>query len=186
MPVMRRREFLTTLIGAVVAGEGCAAITAASGPSVTMLIRHGEDVGQRDFHLSPKGVQRAAALPKLFGPKLPKPDVIIAAHASKESNRPFETVEPLARELRLPIDTRFRDDDFRLLAHELLNDPYYDGKVVLVCWHHTKIPKLARALGVMRAPAWPDNQFDHVWVIERTDRRSRLKDVHQKLLDGDS
>jgi hypothetical protein len=183
---MRRREFLTTLVGAIVASVDCAATAAGSGPSVTMLIRHGEDVGERDFHLSPKGGQRAAALPKLFGPQLPKPDVIIAAHASKESNRPFETVEPLARELRLPIDTRFRDDDFRLLANELLSDPNYNGKVVLVCWHHTKIPKLARALGVTRPPLWPDDQFDHVWVIERTDRRSRLKDVHQKLLDGDS
>jgi hypothetical protein len=150
-----------------------------------MLIRHGEDVGQRDVHLSQKGVQRAAALSKLFGQQLPKPDMIIAARASKESNRPVETVEPLARELQLPIDTRFRDDDFRMLAHELLSDPRYVGKVVLVCWHHVKIPKLANALGVTHAPLWPDDQFDHVWVIDRTDSSSRFKDVHQKLLDGD-
>ncbi len=150
-----------------------------------MLMRHGEDIGQRDFNLNPRGYQRAAALPKLFGARLPKPDVIIATRASKGSNRPIETVEPLARALDLPIDNRFRDDDFRILAHDLLNDDRYAGKTVLVCWHHGKVPKLARALGVKNAPEWPDDQFDHVWVLDRKGGSTHFEDVNEKLLDGD-
>lgn len=114
------------------------------------------------------------------------PQIIIATRASKGSNRPVETVEPLARELHLPIDNRFRADDFALLALELRTNERYAGKVVLVCWHHRKLPKLARALGATNVPPWPDSQFDHVWVIEYTRKgNARFDDVHQQLLDGD-
>lgn len=182
MRAVDRRTFLISLAGALVATRAGAA---SSGPAVVMLIRHGEDIGQRDFHLNSRGYQRAAALPKLFGTRLPKPQVIIASRASKGSNRPVETVEPLAKALNLSIDTRFRDHDFRALADRLLSDERYDGKVVLVCWHHGSIPKLARALGVPDPPKWPDGQFDHVWVIEPKKRTARLDDVGQQLLDGD-
>lgn len=181
MHAINRRTFLVSLAGAFVAHRAAA----ASGPRVIMLIRHGEDIGQRDFHLSPRGYQRAAALSKLFGSRLPKPQVIIASRATKGSNRPVETVEPLAKALNLSIDTRFRDDDYRALADRLLSDERYDGKVVLVCWHHGSLPKLAKALGVSDAPKWPDGQFDHVWVIEPKNRKARFEDVHQALLDGD-
>jgi phosphohistidine phosphatase SixA len=182
MHAIDRRTFLISIAGALVA-NGVA--SAKSGPSVIMLIRHGEDEGQRDYHLSQRGQQRSEALPKLFGSRLPKPDVIIASRATKGSNRPVETVEPLARALGLSIDHQFRDDDFRALAERLLLDGRYDGKAVLVCWHHGKLPKFAKALGVKNAPAWPDDQFDRVWVIEPTKQSARFEDVHQKLLDGD-
>ena len=150
-----------------------------------MLMRHGEDIAQRGPHLSPDGVKRADALPRLFGPRLPKPDVIIATHATKGSNRPIETVEPLARALHLRIDNRFREDDVATLARNLLSDERFEGKVVLVCWHHGSLPKLARALGVTDAPKWPDSQFDHVWMIDFKKKAARLDDVHEKLMDGD-
>jgi len=151
-----------------------------------MLMRHGEDIGENSFHLSPEGQKRAQALPKLFGSRLPTPDVIIATHASKGSNRPIETVEPLARELHLEIDNRFRDDDYALLARALMTDPRYEGKTVLVCWHHGKMDNLVKALGIKGAPRWPDMQFDHVWVIDfKKNGKPRLEDVHQQLLPGD-
>ncbi len=180
---MDRRRFLIAIAGVCAASTR---LTAKSGPSVVLLIRHGEDIGQLDFNLSPRGRQRAAALPKLFDSRLPKPQVIVATRASKSSDRPIETVEPLARALGLPIDNRFRDDDYRALAKTLLSDDRYDGKVVLVCWHHGKMRKLAEALGVDDPPVWPEDQFDHVWVIRHPGRSAHFEDVHQKLLDGDS
>jgi phosphohistidine phosphatase SixA len=151
-----------------------------------MLMRHGEDQGENSFHLSPQGTKRAEALPRLFGSRLPRPDVIIATRASKGSNRPMETVEPLAKALHLPIDNRFRDDDWPLLARMLLDDGRYAGKVVLVCWHHGKIDNLARALGAKNAGRWPDAQFDHVWVIDYgKGGKPRMDDVHEQLLPGD-
>jgi phosphohistidine phosphatase SixA len=152
---------------------------------MVMLMRHGEDVGEKSFHLSPAGMKRAQALPRLFGARLPKPEVIVATHASKNSNRPVETVEPLARALHVEIDNRFRQDDFAILARNLMTDARFAGKVVLVCWHHGSLPNLARALGVKGAPKWPDSQFDHVWVIDFKKKGANLEDVHEKLLDGD-
>src|SRR5215831_8258177 len=184
MRLIERREFLIALAGAFAAKS---ALAASAGPSVVLLIRHGEDTGiaPHDFHLSPRGRQRAEALPKLFGTRLPKPQVIIATRATKGSNRPVETVEPLARALDVPIDNRYTESDYKLLASDLMSDPRYAGKVVLVCWHHGKIPRLAKALGVKDAPLWPEDQFDHVWVIEPEGGAARFEDVHQKLLDGD-
>ena len=183
MRLVERREFLVAIAGVFAAKSA----RAASGPSVILLIRHGEDIGvaPHDFHLAPRGHQRAEALPKLFGSRLPKPQVIIATRATKGSNRPVETVEPLARALDVPIDNRYAESDYKLLARDLLSDPRYAGKVVLVCWHHGKIPRLAKALGVKGAPLWPEDQFDHVWVIEPEGGTARFEDVHQKLLDGD-
>jgi hypothetical protein len=185
MPAIDRRTFIGLLGGALALRIG-AAEAASSGAATIMLIRHGEDLGEESVHLNARGVQRAEALPRLFVSRLPRPQIIMATRASKNSNRPVETVEPLARELQLPIDTRFRDDDFALLARRLLTDERYAGQVVLVCWHHQKLPKLARALGATDAPPWPDAQFDHVWVITYTPKGgARFDDVHQQLLDGD-
>ena len=151
-----------------------------------MLMRHGEDMGEDSYELSPQGKKRAEALPRLFGPRLPKPDIIIATRASKHSDRPMETVEPLAAALHLAIDNRFRDDDYQLLARALMTDSRYDGKTVLVCWHHGKIDNLAKALGVKHAPHWPDAQFDHVWMIDfKKSGKASFEDVHQQLLPGD-
>jgi len=181
MPVINRRTFLGT-VAAAIAAEAVGTRAASAGPQTVMLIRHGEDMGEQSFHLSPAGLKRAQALPKLFGSRLPKPDVIIATRASKGSNRPIETVEPLASALHLPIDNRFKDDDFDILARDLLTDPRYTGKVVLVCWHHGKMDNLAKALGVSHAPKWPDRQFDHVWIISYGKKGgAHMDDVPQQL-----
>ena len=185
-----RRSFLGTLGGFVSAHViGLDAFGAkSSGPAVVMLMRHGEDLGETkaSFKLNTQGMKRAEALPRLFGARLPKPDVIIATRATKGSNRPVETVEPLARALSLQIDTRFRDDDYAVLAGALLTDARYEGKTILVCWHHGKMDNLARALGVKHAPKWPEAQFDHVWVIDfKKSGHASLEDVPQRLLDGD-
>ena len=186
MPVIDRRTFLS-VIAAAGAIEVIGVEAASSGPATIMLIRHAEDGGDVNFHLSPEGAKRAQALPQLFGPRLPKPDIIIATRASKASDRPMETVEPLAKALHLPIDNRFKDDDYEILAHELLTDQRYAGKIVLVCWHHGKLPKLARALGVSDTPKWSNRQFDRVWIIDYSKKgRARAQDVGQRLLPGDS
>jgi phosphohistidine phosphatase SixA len=180
-----RRAFLGAITGLVVS-HAIGLRSASSGPALVMLMRHGEDIGEKSFHLNKQGMERAQALPKLFGTRLPKPDVIIATHATKGSNRPIETVEPLSRALHVPIDNRYRDEDFAALAGALLNDERYAGKVILVCWHHGKIDNLAKALGVKNAPRWPDAQFDRIWMFDfKMHGRPRFEEVHQQLLPGD-
>jgi hypothetical protein len=56
-----------------------------------------------------------------------------------------------------------------------LGDPAYAGKTVLVCWNHTQIPLLARALGVKpQPPKWKDRVYDQVYVISYNDHKVTL------------
>jgi phosphohistidine phosphatase SixA len=162
-------------------------VQAGSRPRQVLLMRHAEKNGDKtDPHLNSRGYARAAALPRLFPARFDVPEFLFASAASKHSNRPAETIAPLARALRLKIDVRFDDDRYAPLARELLANSRYAGKTVLICWHHGRIPPLAAALGVANPPApWPDAQFDRVWRIQLLDGVASLDVLPQHLLDGD-
>jgi hypothetical protein len=115
-----------------------------------------------DPDLSPAGVARADHLatyiPQTFG----KPDYIIATARSRHSDRPLETVEPLARAVGATVQHDIRDKDFEDLVEEIFSDPAYRGKIVVIAWHHGTLPAIAALLG---APAgsypdpWPDDTY---------------------------
>lgn len=151
-------------------------------------MRHAEKSGdETDPDLNARGYARAAALVRLFPARFDIPEFLFAARSSPRSNRPVETLAPLARALRLPIDARFADDEFASLARRVLSHSRYSGKTVLICWHHGNIPPLAAKLGVANPPsAWPDAQFDRIWWIRYSGRGVTLDDSPQHLLDGDS
>jgi hypothetical protein len=159
-------------------------------PTTILIIRHAEKLTDGRLDLSPTGFQRAALIPNLFlpttRPDLPVPQVLFATHQSKHSNRPVETITPLATALKLPIDSDILDDDYPELAKLLLSGQYA-GKVVLVAWHHGKIPELAKSLGV-EPPymPWPDQQFDRIWRIDYFGGKATIKDLPQRLMPGDS
>lgn len=169
-------------------------------------------------HLSVRGSARAAALPSLFdstslplscdlyldehgfvgdyqtipikakAPRFSTPNFIFATAESKHSNRPIETVTPMARALNLHINHRFKDDDADIeeMTNAILNYLAFAGKVVLICWHHGKIPDVAKAFGVARPPKWDGKVFDRVWQITFPKGKARLADLPQMLLYGDS
>jgi len=157
-------------------------------PSQILVLRHAEkphDDG--DTGLSQRGRLRAAALAVYLPDTFGRPTHLFATKDTKESSRPRQTITPLAEALRLPIDTRFADDDFEDLARFLISRPDFENATVAVCWHHGTIPELARALGVGDAPdRWGDEVFDRVWHIIRSTGHTDLKKVHQQLLFGDS
>ena len=105
-----------------------------------------------EAHLSPEGKKRADALPDLFKKErpdpFPTPDFILATHASKHSNRAVETVTPLAKALSLKVDATYADEEYPNLVEHLCTTPKYEGKTVLICWHHGTLPELAAKLGV--------------------------------------
>ena len=139
------------------------------GPREIWIIRHAEkpeDKEPKDPDLSPRGRERAEALATAIPAHFGRPDFLIAAKRSAHSNRSFETLEPLAKHLHLEIDARFSDAEFAALAHEVLTEPKYADKIILIAWHHGKIPDLARALGVANPPAaWDGKAFDRVWDV---------------------
>ncbi len=167
---------------------GVAAFFRRAAPRQILIIRHAEKPGDNtDIHLNARGRARAEALVQLFPVQFDTPEFIFAAKASPHSNRPVETITPLAAALHLKINDSFANEAYQDLARELLGQPLYAGRVILVCWHHGKIPALAAALGIPEPPSpWPDSQFDHVWRIDYINGSPKLTDVPQHLLAGDS
>src|SRR5258708_27023986 len=147
--------------------------------------------------LSIRGSARAAALPSLFvpvtpvlscplhqtkdtfngsyqqvqlsgpPPRFPAPDFIFATKKSHHSNRPRETITPLAAALEQTINHQYSNSakDIADMGKEILNSGTYTGKIVLICWHHGAIPDVANALGVWQTPSWKGTVFDRVWQI---------------------
>jgi hypothetical protein len=108
---------------------------------------------------------------------------------TKHSNRPVETVTPLAKALKLEVDAGYANDDYPALAEELYTDPKYQGKTVLICWHHGTLPEFAAVLGATGVPdRWKDAVFDRVWVVT-FDEKGKAKPLArraQALLPGDA
>jgi hypothetical protein len=193
-------------------GGDAAGVTAASEaggkpPRHLLLIRHAEKPDDdRDIHLTSRGAARAAALPSLFlipptfptkPAPFPTPDYLFATKESHKSNRPVETVTPLARALGdMHIHKKHADDDFAAVVDHIFGDAKYAGKTVLICWHHGKIRKLALAI-VGRArngdklkgrvpKHWGDAVFDRVWQITFDGQdEATFADRPQRLLFGD-
>jgi hypothetical protein len=167
-------------------------------------------------HLSIQGSARAAALPSLFAPAQPQlscalhhkaeeffghyppvpikgtaprftsPNHIFATQASKDSKRPIDTVTPLATALKVPLNDGFADNEasIKKMTDAILND--YPGDIILVCWHHGKIPDIAKALGISSPPKWDGKVFDRVWQITFPKGKAALRDLPQQLLFADS
>jgi broad specificity phosphatase PhoE len=154
-------------------------------PAQVILIRHGEKP-EKGHDLSPEGQKRAQALVGYF---LKNPDVRefgspVAIYAqgvgTHKSKRPVETVEPLAKALKLkviPIDYAKGKE----MCTDILKNSKYAGKMVLICWEHQAITDLAKALGVEDAPKFPD-AYDRTWIITFPKKgKPTLRDLQQKL-----
>jgi hypothetical protein len=173
--------------------------TAQEGPknSVVLIIRHAENPAN-GHGLSPRGEERAEAYKNYFlnftvDSKRLEPNAVVVAADSKQSHRPRLTVEPFAKAAKLPIDNRFANKQPADLAAGLRAN--YQGKVILVCWHHGQIPDLLRALGaapetLLPNGKWPKTVYD--WVIMLSfDENGRVipdstKRLSEHLLQGDS
>ena len=164
---------------------------------VVLIIRHAEkpDAGGG---LSKKGMERAAVYGKYFadykiGTAPLHLSAIYSTADTTESQRPRVTVQPLASSLSLRVDSEFKRNETSGLADELRAK--FEGKQVLVSWHHGGIPDLLSALGAepkefLPDGEWPDGVFN--WVIQlRFDQKGRLvpadsKRITAHMLPGDS
>lgn len=192
---MRRCLFTAVIYGSALA----LLVDAQEGPknSFILIIRHAENPA--DGHgLSPRGEERAKAYKNYFqnfavdGTRR-EPEAVLVAADSKQSHRPRLTVQPFAKAANLPIDNRFANKQPADLAAELRAN--YQGKVILVCWHHGQIPAVLRALGaapetLLPNGKWPRDVYDWVimvsfdengHVIPQSTRR-----ISEHLLPGDS
>jgi hypothetical protein len=173
----------------------CVAQTALARPAQIILLRHAEKPPEHfAVHLDERGEARARALAyflttnKVFlsdGPPtaLFAPEFTVRGHG----RRPYETLQPLAERLHLPIQTPYGSKDAASLANLILNDPALDGKTVVVCWVHEELPALAKKLGVKPEPgAWDSRIYDRIWLISYHKHRAILTTLAQGLLPGDA
>lgn len=161
-------------------------------PRQIILIRHGEkensDGSVQDVDLSSNGYKRANELPDFFKNHLPdninKPDVIIAMKQenNKHSNRPVETVTPLSKALNIPIIADSKQSEITQAVNDI--NKFGEDKVVLVCWEHKSLTKIAKLLGAPvnswgynpQAKKDDDKNYDAIWVITKiSDTKAELE-----------
>jgi broad specificity phosphatase PhoE len=149
--------------------------------------------------LTPQGWQRAGALAVFFGSRsgLPAPSRIYAAgpektkiaphtKAGSKSQRPVETVTPLAAKLGLtPLATYTKDEETGLV-----NEVVALKGITLICWQHEAIPEIAQlVLGSSKGipHPWPADRFDLVWSFTRaaSGQPWSFGQICQRLLAGD-
>ena len=188
---MQNRTSTLKYIGLPLVAISCGSVRAYSQPRIVLIIRHAEKPeetdGVKNPDLAPQGFQRADALAKVIPAHFPRPDFLIATKRSQGSNRPIETITPLSQALGEPIEADFKDADVDEVAREVLTDPRFTGKVVLIAWHHGKIPELAQDLGASNVPdKWNPDVFDRVWEITYGKGAPIWQNLPQKALPGDS
>ncbi|MFD9407373.1 hypothetical protein ACFWBN_10200 [Streptomyces sp. NPDC059989] len=203
-----------TVLAAALAPLAVAGCSAQDGPArpvqgpqagppdaVIMVIRHAEkpyagdsgwdEEGEDDpGSLAGRGWRRAEELTRLFtkaGPSaLPRPAAVFAAGGKAAAPaRCKQTVTALATALRTPVRTEFAVGAEPALALAALLAPM----PVLVCWEHSGVPRLVRALGadqILGVPAtWPD-RYDLVWMFTRHQGQWSFRERPQHLLSGDA
>lgn len=124
-----------------------------------MLIRHCEK-GDLKSHCNYLGFERAAYLATLFGhekERWPAPSAVYAlktggrGHKNEKINyREVETVQYVAEKHGLSVDESYKTSDDKRLVKDLLTSILNGdqcGKLTLISWKHSDLPKLAHLLG---------------------------------------
>ncbi len=177
-----------------------------------LMIRHGEkpcadglgvdEHGNADPDgLTPQGWARAGALVTLFAPNsttvnsaLPSPGALVTPKYHKPVHRACLTLLPLSQRLGVAI----------LAEHPVDAHPAKIVKslvamatgVVLLCWEHDHLVKIADAVAHTLPVAnpgdvpasWPDDRFDMIWRFDRDEQTQTwaFGSHDQQLLAGDS
>ncbi len=172
----------------------CLFATASAAPAEIIFLRHAEKPPSGPT-LNAKGYERANALPPLFAsdPRVLEFGKIVAIFSAApakagSSVRSVETMQPTGKVLGLTLHTAFTKDDLPQLVKAVMGDPAFDGKTVVVCWEHKKIPDILKAFGYATGPTrWDDAVFDRLWILNFTgDKPTRFRDLPEKVLPGDS
>ena len=157
--------------------------TALAAPREIIIIRHADKLDQDESGpaLSATGMVRSIKFAYYFLQKFGEPDFIFSAGDTKDGGkeiaiRSLQTVAPLANimqerhpEADYPILHHYSNNRYDLLAYDLLHNAIYNNKLIIICWSHQRIAKLAEALGVRsNIPEWPRSEYDTVYVLQYT------------------
>ncbi len=152
-------------------------------PAQVILLRHAEKpYPEEGSHLSEEGWARARALSDYFlkSPEATRFGKVAGLYAVRPdrpdgSVRSIETLTPTSQALRVKIQTGFTKLEVSALVQEILKSPAFDGRTVVVCWEHKRIPEIAKALGAKDAPEeWGGKVYDRLWYL-RFDSTGRVE-----------
>lgn len=157
-------------------------VALAAADATVYLIRHGEKPDSGNG-LSAQGMQRAQCLRNVFGAnsgydiqyimtedyKVSQTHPCTSVRVSTDNlqsdgkrQRPYDTVYPLSQDLNITIDHHCDKTDQDCAADTIEN---YDGEGnILLCWEHSELHDIVKALGDKDAPDYPDDRFDIIWV----------------------
>lgn len=178
--------------------------SAFAAPAQVILIRHAEKPAE-GAELSPQGFRRADALVKFFqtNPAVKRYGLPVAIYAAAPKNedssvRSIQTVTPLSQAIGVRVDDRFTRGQTNKIVRDLMENPAYDGRMVLICWQHERIVEIAQNLAEYNgSPAsvynaipteWPAAAFDRAWIVDlsTSGKVTAFKNIPQRLLPGDS
>jgi hypothetical protein len=192
-----RRSLLWSAIGLVALSSAAIASAAIAEPARIIILRHAEKLNAHE--LCAVGAERAQALAKEFLGRsaarslfrdgdAPAAFLAITLHT-------IETISPVAQTWGLPV-TAYTispgDDDekeaelnarTREAARDVLGNPAYAGKTVVMIWEHKHIAKsklekdypqekvtlrqLLQLEQIKDVPDnWPDDNYDFFWIVE--------------------
>ena len=122
--------------------------------AIVVLTRHGERPVDKDFrHLTPEGVVRAKYMAKCI-PRAPSvafpfgPPTRLLASLRGDSDRPMESLEPVAKALGMDVSDIENADMFDVYAVNKLLPTLIAGQTLLVSWQHWFLPRIIQALDV--------------------------------------
>lgn len=181
-------------------------------PAQVIIVRHGEK-NTVTGELTSAGVERVEALSSyltepnsgpgfvgtaglsnvvLFNYGLPV--ALFAArpvhHSDDFTVRCIQTLVPTALTLNLPVHSPYGPGQEHQLVQLIFNEPRFNGKNIVICWHHTFIAQLIQAFGYVPPagilPIHP-NRFDLVWVMTfpAPNPPTIVNPILQELLFGD-
>jgi len=166
---------------------------------VSKLLKKEAAKGEKPVYgdvLNDKGWRRAYALannPFLLHNDAYGIPVALFASAPVQSDgslRPIQTITPLSDSLGLEVNKSFTIDNKPELVKEIMSNPQYHNKLVVISFEHNNIPELATLFGAKKSPnKWPDNVFDRIWVLEFNTSSGdivKFSNEPQKMLFGDS
>jgi hypothetical protein len=166
------------------------ALAAGAQPARLIIIRHAEKPDDdQNPHLSAAGQDRARRLVKWLtqGKVLGTngaPAALFAAKPTRqrESLRCEETLEPTAQALGQHVRAPYRATDYEALADDLLHDPSWRDRNVVVCWVHDFLPELPAAFGVKaKSLKWKSDDYESVYLITFPKGKPKLQQTRQQL-----
>ncbi|KAJ5771706.1 hypothetical protein N7520_002235 [Penicillium odoratum] len=164
-----------------------AAASLAVADPIVYLIRHGEKPSNGSDGLSAAGHERAQCLTNVFNsssiynighimaetPKSGMHSILVRLGIDTGSDtnsaildgsraRPYDTVEPLAEELGLTVDTSCGKTDYSCVKDVV--DAYTGDGNILICWEHDALTNIVEELGDDDAPDYPDDSYNIIWT----------------------